>query len=46
MLERLTFEGDDPASGPIDGREVDTQRLERLTFQVIVKHQAPWMGGR
>ena len=46
MLERLTFGGDGPASGPIDGREVDTQRLERLTFLVMVQHQVPWMGGR
>ena len=45
MLERLTFGGDGPASGPIDGREVDTQRWERLTFLVMVQHQVPWMGG-
>ena len=38
--------GDGPPSGPMDGREVDTQRVERLTFQVIVHHQAPWMGER
>ena len=37
--------GDGPASGPIDGREVDTQRVERRTFLVMVQHQVPWMGG-